>query len=265
MVTTVFRKSAIAMILVGALVASASPAAATSSCGAVLGGNWDDNDGACVTQLTSNRQAIMTMTIGMPRELIDDPTAGPVLRDYLRTRADDWRTTAASMVRANEASVDSRVYSHGPLRSVVFHEYWWTVGNMQNNAYRTFTFDLASGRRLELTDLFTAGVDPLTALPALVRPFLLPALDAARPPHDPGTYPFTPDKFEPQRDGSGYSGNYRAFALTTDDLILYLPDAPMAHENPWPPDRLVWSVDGGTVEVDVPLGALTPILRPQYR
>jgi hypothetical protein len=258
-------RSSIAAILIAGGLGSPSLAAADTSCGAVLGGNWDEHDGACVTQLTSQRQAIMTMTIGYPRELIDDPTAGPPLRAYLRNRVDDWRTTGATMVRANEASVDSTVYSHGPVRSVVFHEYWWTVGNLQNNAFHTYTFDLGSGRRLQLADLVTPGVDPLAALPALVRPFLTPVLDSAQPPHDPGTYPFTPEKFEPQPDGSGYSGNYRAFALSGDELILYLPDAQMAHENPWPQDRFVWSMDGGTVEVHVPLSALTTILRPQYR
>jgi hypothetical protein len=79
------------------------------------------------------------------------------------------------------------------------------------------------------------------------------------------TYPFTIDKFEPQRDGPGYTENYRAFALTADELVLYLPGAPMAHENPWPQDRLVWSMDGGAVEVRIPLSALSAILRPQYR
>jgi hypothetical protein len=260
MAARVFISGVVAALFAGALM-WASPATADTSCGAVLGGAWDDHDGSCATQLTSQRQAIMTMTVGYPRELVDDPTAGPALRDYLRNRVDSWRTTAVTMVRANEASVDSKTYSHGPVTSVVFHEYWWSVGNMQNNAYHTYSFDLESGRRLQLADLVTS----LTALSPLVRPYLDPVLDAAQPPHDPGTYPFTPDKFEPQPDGSGYSSNYQAFAVTGDELVLYMPDAPMQHENPWPQDRFVWSMDGGTVEVHVPLSALTSVLRSQYR
>jgi|DeeseametaMP1893_FD_contig_31_927862_length_2215_multi_13_in_0_out_0_2 Protein of unknown function (DUF3298) len=256
------RSSGIVAIVTGCLVAWAPPAFADSSCNAVLGGEWLEANGVCATEVTSIRQAIMTLSVGIPRELIDDPTAGPVLREYMRTRIDDWRTTGATMVRANEASTQPTVYSHGSVRSVVFHEYWWTVGNMQNNAYRTFTFDLASGRQLGLADLFASHVDPLSALPPLVRPYLVPALDAAEPPHSPGTYPFTTQEWEPQLDGSGYSGEYRAFALTDNELILYMPDAPMAHENPWPQDRLVWSMDGGTVIVRVPLTALAPVLRP---
>ncbi len=69
-------------------------------------------------------------------------------------------------------------------------------------------FDLAHGKRLELVDLFVAEVDPLTALPQLVRPCLTDALDEAAPPHDPNTHPFTTQEREPQPDGSGYSSNY---------------------------------------------------------
>lgn len=58
----------------------------------------------------------------------------------------------------------------------------------------------------------------------------------------------------------GILGQYRAFAVTPDELILYLPDVPMTHETPWPRDRFVWSMDGGTVIVRVPLSALSSIL-----
>lgn len=43
-----------------------------------------------------------------------------------------------------------------------------------------------------------------------------------------------------------------------------MPDAPMAHEDLIPLDRFVWSMDGGTVTIRVPLAALTESLRPQY-
>jgi len=49
--------------------------------------------------------------------------------------------------------------------------------------------------------------------------------------------------------------------LTADELILYLPDAPIVHENPTPRDRLVWSMDGGAVTVRIPLSALGSALR----
>jgi hypothetical protein len=258
----VLRAAAAAVIVATSMLAAAATAHADNRCADVLGGDWTDHNGVCTASLSSVRDAVMTLSIDIPPGITDDPTAGPLVRDYLHTRADEWRKTGASMVRANGASVDYQVYSHGRVKSVVFHEFQQTVGDTPNDTYRTFTFDLASGRRLQLADLFNSGVDPMTALPPLARPYLSEALDAAPPPHDPGTYPFTTDKFEPQPDGSGYSSNYRAFALTDNELILYLPDAPMTHENPWPQDRFVWSMNGGTVTPHIPLAALAPILQP---
>jgi hypothetical protein len=42
----------------------------------------------------------------------------------------------------------------------------------QNNVDRTLTFDLSQGVRLELADLVKPGIDPLTALPPRIRPYL---------------------------------------------------------------------------------------------
>ena len=87
------------------------------------------------------------------------------------------------------------------------------------------------------------------------------ALAQAPPPHIAQTSPFLPSEWEPQPDGSGFSSGYRAFAITADELILYLPDAPMAHPTPAPRNQPVWSMDGGTVTARIPLTALTSILR----
>lgn len=258
--------SRLAKVICGASVAcyplfASMTATAGSPCSEVLGGDWTYQDSLCASSVTSIRDATMTMSVGLPLEIIGDATAGRVLRRHLRDRVDTWRRTGATMVRANESRIDSQIFTHGSVASVVLHEFQQTVGSPPNDAYSTFTFDLAGSRRLQLADLFKPGVDPLTALPPLARPYLAEALDRAAPPHDPGTYPFTTDKFEPQPDGSGYSGNYRAFAITPDEFILYLPDLPMTHETPWPRDRFVWSMDGGTVVVHVPLAALSTILR----
>jgi hypothetical protein len=123
---------------------------------------------------------------------------------------------------------------------------------------------MAKGRRLTLTDLFKPGVDPMKAIPAATQPELPGALDAAAPPHQADTYPFTVQEFEPGPNGPGYTGDYRAFGLASDHLTLYMPDAPMMRENPTPRDRYVWSMDGGTVTIQVPLSALAPSLRPEY-
>ena len=91
-----------------------------------------------------------------------------------------------------------------------------------------------------------------------------PILDAVPPPHSPGTYPFTVPEFQPDSAGPGYSGNYRAFALTGDSLRLYMPDQPMTKEIPTPPGQRVWSMDGGTVVANIPLASLAGQLKPQY-
>jgi hypothetical protein len=245
--------------LAAAVVPTPTASGADTACTSMLGGDWADQGSTCVAAVASPRQATMTISVQLPGATAN-PVAGQAISSYLRPLVDRWRSTGASMVRDSDYHVDSQEFTHNTLTSVVFHEFWQTFGSPPNDAYRTFTFDLARGRQLKLADLFKPGVDPLTALPPLVRPYLVPALDQATPPHDPGTYPFTTDKFEPQPDGSGYSGNYRAFALTGDELILYLPDAPMDHERPFPRDRFVWSMDGGAVTVHVPLASLSPIL-----
>ena len=101
---------------------------------------------------------------------------------------------------------------------VVFHETYHADGPDFNNAYRTFTFDTATGRRLQLADLVKPGLDPLVAIPPLAEPFIVAALDAAPPPHQPGSYPFVADRWTPDKV---YSGGYRAWALTPGELILY--------------------------------------------
>ncbi|WP_078293089.1 DUF3298 domain-containing protein [Mycobacterium sp. D16R24] len=258
---TIFRAILGAVCIGFTTLAAASPARADNVCDAALDGQWDRRNDTCTTMIVSQRQAVMALKVDLPQDLIAHPTLGPPLLGYLRDRAQTWRAEGRRMVRASDVTIDHRTYAHKTVRSVVFHEFQQTVGNPANNAFQSFTFDLDTGRQLALADLLRPGVDPRTTLPPLARPFLTESLDHARPPHDTGTYPFTTDRFEPQAGASNYSGDYRAFALTPDELILFMPDRPMAHENPWPQDRLVWSMDGGAVETHIPLAALRSILR----
>ncbi|MBI3228570.1 MAG: mannan-binding family protein [Mycolicibacterium cosmeticum] len=240
------------------LAAPPASASAVSLCGD-LGGQWDGQ--YCHTTVTSERQAVRDITLAVPGDLVDHPAAGPVLRDYLRTLMDNWRSVGTKMVADSYGEENFQTFQHGNLLSVVFHETYHADGPDFNNAYRTFTFDMAGRRQVRLADLMRPGVDPLTAIPPLAQPFLSTALDAAAPPHDPGTYPFVPDRWTPDKV---YSGAYRAWALTPDELILYLPDYPVGHDVPldFTPGRMQWSMDGGTVTVHVPLTALAPVLRP---
>lgn len=230
---------------------------------AELSGAWDGN--YCATSVISNREAEMTISLALPAELSDSPAFVSPLREYYRNLMDAWRETGATLVRdSSAATYYERYFGPGTVQSVVIHEVWQPAGVQPNNAYRPFVFDTATGRRLTLAGLFKPGIDPVEVIPPVVRPFLPPVLDVAPPPHQTNTYPFTVEEWEPGPDGLGYTSGYRAFALSGDTLILYLPDAPMAHEERITRDRFVWSMDGGTVILKVPLAALSNWLKPEY-
>ncbi|WP_139813422.1 mannan-binding family protein [Mycobacterium simiae] len=230
-------------------------ASAPSFCGE-LGGDWDGQ--YCHTTVTSERNAVRDIKVALPAELIDDPIAGTVVRDYLRTLVNNWRTANAHMAADSYGEENYQVFRHGNLLSAVFHEDYHADGPQPNNAYRTFTFDMASGKRVRLADLTTSN--PLTAIPPLAQPFIQTALDQAPPPHDPGTYPFLVDRWTPDKV---YSGAYKAWALTPDELILYMPDYPVAHDEPinFSPGLPQWFMDGGAVQAHIPLSALGSVLR----
>lgn len=230
---------------------------------AELGAAWDG--GRCSTVVTSTRDATRYIWFDLPGPALDDPVSGPALRNYYHRLMDGWRDSGRRTPRESSAFATYQLFTGpGPLQSVIVHETLEPFGLQANNAFRSFVFDTAQGRRLTLADLFRPGVDPTAAVAAASIPVLPAALDAAAPPHAPGSYPFTIEEFTPQPDGSGYTGDYRSFALTAQEMILYLPDGPMTHENPTPHDRLAWSMDGGTVVVHIPLAALAGSLRPEY-
>jgi hypothetical protein len=230
-------------------------ASAPSFCGE-LGGTWDGQ--YCHTTATSERNAVRDIKLALPEDLLDNPATGSVIRDYLRTLYNNWRNANAHMAADSYSEENYQEFRHGTLLSAVFHEDYHADGPRPNNAYRTFTFDMAGGRRLQLSDLTTSN--PLTAIPPLAQPFIETALNAAPPQHDPGTYPFIIDRWEPDKV---YSGAYKAWALTPDELIIYMPDYPVAHDEPldFTPGALQWFMDGGTVQAHIPLSALGPVLR----
>ncbi|MCV7075133.1 mannan-binding family protein [Mycobacterium szulgai] len=227
-------------------------ASAPSFCGE-LGGDWDGQ--YCHTSVTSERGAVRDIKVAVPADLIDNPTTSATIRDYLRTLVNNWKTVGARMAADSFGEENYQVFQHGNLLSAMFHEDYHADGPRPNNAFRTFAFDMASGRRLQLADLA-----PLSAIPPLAQPFIENALNQAAPPHDPGTYPFVADRWTPDKV---YSGAYRAWALTPDELILYMPDYPVAHDEPinFTPGSMQWSMDGGAVEAHIPLSALSSVLR----
>lgn len=235
-------------------------ASATSFCDD-LGGAWTGQ--YCQTSVVSEREAVRDIKVAIPAELIDDPAVGPVLRDYLSTLVDNWRTAGVRMAADSFGEGNYQIFRRGDALSLVYHETYHADGPDFNNAYRTFTFDMSTGTRLQLADLTKPGVDPLAAIPPLAQPYIVAALDAAPPPHQPGSYPFIVDRWTPDKV---YSGGYRAWALTADELILYMPDYPVGRDTPtdFTPGVMQWSMDGGTVKAHIPLAALSAVLRPEF-
>jgi hypothetical protein len=226
-----------------------------------LGGQWDGR--YCHSTVQSERKAVRDIKVAIPAELVDDAVAGPVTRAYLRNLVSNWRTAGEKMAADSFGEENYEIFRHGGTMSAVFHETYHADGPDFNNAYRTFTFDTAAGRQVQLADLTEPGIDPLTAIGPLAQPFLEEALDHAFPPHQPGSYPFVVERWTPDKV---FSGGYKAWAVTPDELIVYMPDYPVAHDTPidFTPGLMQWSMDGGTVQMHIPLGALSPILRPEY-
>ncbi len=113
-------------------------ASASSFCGE-LGGDWDGQ--YCHTSVVSEHKAVRDIKVAVPADLIDDATAGPVVRDYLRTLVTNWKSVGAQMVADSFGEENYQVFRHGSMLSAVFHEDYHADGPKPNNAYRTFTFD----------------------------------------------------------------------------------------------------------------------------
>jgi hypothetical protein len=242
--------------------APVATAAADQFC-AELNATWDG--ARCTTVVTSPLKAERFISFDLPGPMLDNPTSGPAVRGFYHKLMDGWRKSGSESPRDSSATADYKIYSgSGAVQSLIVHEDLEPFGILANNAYRSFVFDMAQGRRLMLADLFKPGVDPMTAIPPATEPILPAALDAAAPPHPPGSYPFTVADWTPGPEGPGFTGDYRTFALTADHLILYMPDAPMVRGNPHPPGQFSWSMDGGAVTLEVPLSALAGSLRPEY-
>lgn len=239
---------------VAVVTAPTASASAQSFCGE-LGGDWDGH--YCHTAVVSQRKATRDIKMAVPDGFVGNPD----VREYLSNLYNNWKIKGSSMVQDSWGEENYEIFPHGDAVSVVFHEDYHADGPWINNAYRTFTY--GGGRRLQLADITKPGVDPLTAIPPLAEPYIIEALDNAHWEHPPGSYPFTPDRWTPDKP---FGAGYKAWAITPDELILYLPDYPVGHDTPinYGPTDWQWYMDGGTVEPHIPLSALASILRPEY-
>ncbi|MGI9124774.1 MAG: mannan-binding protein [Mycobacterium sp.] len=237
-------------------VAPTAAASAVSLCDQI-GGQW--NGQYCHASVTSDRNAVREINIAIPTE-VDNPAIGGTIAGYLTDLMNNWRTAAKGMAQNSRGEANFEVFHHGNIHTVLFHETYNSESTARldgpaiQSAYRTFAFDSGSGRQVQLADV----VD-IAAIPSLGAPYIQAALDQALPPHQPNTYPFIPERWTPDKV---YSGGYKAWALTPDELILYMPDYPVARDTPidFTQGQYIWSMTGGMVQPHIPLSALGPAL-----
>jgi Protein of unknown function (DUF3298)/Mannan-binding protein len=259
----------IAVAAASVVLAPTAAASVVSFC-SDIGGQWDGQN--CNASVLSERKAVRDIQIALPGDLIDNPVMGSTLRDYLSTLMNNWKTAAVHTVQDSHGEAHFQTFQHGDVLTVVYREIysgtWGTDAGTHPNApvlsngYRTFAYNMATGQRVALADVLKPGT-PFAAIPPLAHPYVVDALNAAPPPHQANTHPFVPELWTPDRV---YSGGYRAWALTPDELILYMPDYPVG--NNVPIDYTIalpnWAMDGGVVQAHIPLAALSPILRPEF-
>ncbi|MGW4099106.1 DUF3298 domain-containing protein [Mycobacterium sp. NPDC004974] len=181
----------------------------------------------------------MELSAKYPEDLLNDQTAGPPLKEFVRDFFTRFGDPDDGLVRNGQADLTYQTFEHAPgIRSVVFSIFWYLGGAHPNDEITTFTFDLQRGKQLALADLFCRGIDPLTALPPLARPYVkrevTQDVDIAQ--FDPG-------------HRYNYTDDYRAWYLDGSDLVLVMPAARSG------PAR------AGLWQPHIPLAELNSILR----
>jgi hypothetical protein len=214
---------------------------------AEVGGSWDPTSETCsLTGTNATKHITVEVTAKYPAALVDDPTAGPALNEFLRAFFARFGHPGNEFAHDGYARLNYQTYRHGAdVQSIVFYTNYDLGGVHPLADIDTFTFDFKRKIELHLADLFCPGVDPLKALPPLARPYVQavvnpkgnPTFDIR--PYEPGDY---------GRDyGENYSGNYKAWYLDNDNLVLVMPTS---RSGPTPP---------GMFEPHVPLSALLPV------
>jgi hypothetical protein len=243
-------------VLVSILVAACSQAtppgsspvkASPSGICAEVGGSWDPTSETCsLTGTNAAKHITVKVTANYPAALVDDPTAGPALKEFLRAFFARFGYPGDEFAHDGYAGLNYQTYRHGTdVKSIVFYTNYDLGGVHPLADIDTFTFDFKRKIQLSLADLFCPGVDPLKALPPLARPYVLAVVNPN------GNPTFDIRLYEPgdnSRDyGENYSGNYKDWYLDNDDFVLVMPTS---RSGPTPP---------GMFEPHVPLSALLPI------
>ena len=249
-----------ALAVASLITAPVADASAPDFC-ASLGADWDGQ--YCHTSVPSERKAVRDIKVAVPGDLIDNPVTGPTIRDYLTQLVNNWRSVGVHMVADSFGEENFQVLQRGDVLSVVFHEDYHADGPKPNNAFRTFTWDMARGVR--------AGAGRCAEARGGLRRDRVAGSALHRGRAESGSATASAGHaIRSSWTGGGpdkvYSGGYKAWALSGDELILYMPDYPVGHDSPinYTPGIMQWSMDGGTVQAHIPLAALSSVLRPQF-
>ncbi|OBC01980.1 hypothetical protein A5784_16360 [Mycobacterium sp. 852013-50091_SCH5140682] len=206
---------------------SPSPGSASLTVCEDNAGSWDQTRDVCTRTATNAKHVDITLSAKYPDDLLDNPTAGPPLKDFLREFFTRFGHPDDDLIRNGRAELTYRSFEHTPdARSIVFTNVWDLGGAHPNDEITTFTFDLQNNKLLTLTDLFCDGIDPLAALPPLARPYVEATVgqDINITQDEPG------QKYN-------YADDYRAWYLDGPDLVLVMPAARSgpAHAGQWQP------------------------------
>ena len=99
---------AVVAAVVAATVSAPTAAASALSFCDELGGQW--NGQYCQTSVRSERNAVRDIKVAIPAEIVDDPVAGPVVREYLTTLVDNWKRVGVSMVADSFGEGNYEIY-----------------------------------------------------------------------------------------------------------------------------------------------------------
>lgn len=205
------------------------------------GGAWDAEAGRCTMH------AGVEVNINYPLELADSGLMEATIDAYL----DDLRTgflqdfTGSRLVDSVSYPwsliVDYETFAYSPeVLSLKFTVATYTGGAHGNVTFKTFIFDLAANRILDLADLFQPGIDPLATVAPLVNDLALAQIGTMSDPVwiASGTAP-SPE-------------NYQSFALTADALVFFFPPYQLA------------SYAAGPQTISLPLSQIADVLAPAY-
>jgi hypothetical protein len=154
---------------------------------------------------------------------------------------EDIQIMGLSDTRKESIMIDYEEKLGNDTVSYVYTLYADTLGAHPNTFYRTFTFDLATGKELAIGDLFVPKSEYLKRLSAIAEFELSKSLGDLM-------------DIEYIRQGvTPEALNFQSFALEDDNLVLIFPPYQVA------------PYAAGTQTVTIPLSQLTEVLKPEYQ